>query len=172
MIWLIPDTHWNHPNIIVYEKRPDNYKDLIIENWRAMIAPSDTVIHLGDVIFHDKHELKPILESLPGIKILVMGNHDKRTGTNSWFLRMGFNYVCKSHEYKNVLFSHKPLDMSQYPNLDFNVHGHFHRNSHTPEQYPFYDIKKHIKVSIEENDYKPVQLGEVIGKQVADELCS
>ena len=155
-------THWNHDNIKKYENRPDNYKELIIDNWRAVVQPRDTVIHLGDVIFNNRNELKQIMESLPGIKMLTVGNHDKRTGTNSWFLRMGFNYVCKSHVYKNILFSHKPLDISEYPGVEYNIHGHFHKNSHDPAQYPFYDVSKHIKVSIEELDYKLVRLDELV----------
>ena len=162
MIWIITDTHWNHDKIKVYENRPDDYNELITANWKATVKPTDTVIHLGDVIFNRRYELEGILKSLPGLKMLTVGNHDRRTGTNSWFLRMGFNYVCKSHTYKNILFSHKPLDLAEYSGVDFNVHGHFHRNSHNPVDYPYYDESRHVKVSIEENDYKPVRLGELV----------
>ncbi len=162
MIWIITDTHWNHDNIIVYENRPTDYKERSIANWKAMVGQDDTVIHLGDVIFKRAYELKDILASLPGVKILTVGNHDKRTGTNSWFLRMGFNYVCKSHSLRNVIFSHKPLDLAEYPGIEYNIHGHFHTNSHNPADYPYYDEKRHICVSIERLDYKPVPLEELL----------
>ena len=162
MIWIITDTHWNHDNIIKYENRPLDYKEQSIANWKAVVAENDTIIHLGDVIFKRAYELKEILASLPGIKLLTIGNHDKRTGTNSWFLRMGFIYVCKSHAIRNVIFSHKPLELAEYPGIEYNIHGHFHTNSHSPEDYPYYDTDRHICVSIERLDYKPVQLDELV----------
>ena len=161
-IWLITDTHLYHDKIKEYCDRPDDYNERIIENWKRMVAPGDTVIHLGDVIFKRKNELNKILESLPGIKMLTMGNHDKRTGTNTWFLKMGFNYVCKSHSYKNVLFSHKPLDLSQYPGIEYNIHGHLHRDICSLDKYPFHDASRHIRLSIEETDYCPVLLNELV----------
>ena len=139
-----------------------DFKERIIDGWRAVVQPTDTVIHLGDVIFKRSYELKSILESLPGIKILTVGNHDKRTGTNSWFLRNGFNYVCKSHEYKGVLFSHKPMDLTGRPDISVNIHGHFHKNSHSMDAYPFYDVTKHVKVSVEEYEYRMIRLEELV----------
>ena len=115
--WVLTDTHFNHAKIIKYEDRPADFKERIISNWRDMVGPYDLVIHLGDVIFNSKHELLGILESMPGVKILTMGNHDKRTGTATWFMRMGFNYVCKYHVIDDVLLSHKPLDLAQYPGV-------------------------------------------------------
>ena len=162
MIWVTTDSHWNHANIIKYENRPADFKERIITNWRAVVQDRDTVIHLGDVIFGNKNELAEILRGLPGIKVLTVGNHDKRTGTNSWFQRMGFNYVCKSHEYKGILFSHKPMDLSGMPEIRFNIHGHFHTNSHNPKEYPFYDTSRHVKVSVEELNYMPVKLDELV----------
>lgn len=162
MIWITTDSHLNHDNIIKYENRPADYGQRIIDNWKAVVAPTDTVIHLGDVIFKRRYELRGILEQLPGIKILTVGNHDKRTGTNGWFLRMGFNYVCHSHSYKNILFSHKPLDLAEYPGMEYNVHGHFHRNSHNPQDYPYYDASRHIRISVEELDYKMIRLCDVV----------
>ncbi len=162
MIHVIADTHWNHPNIIKYCSRPDNYRELIIENWRRLVQPADTVIHLGDVIFNRRHELRGILESLPGVKILVVGNHDKRTGTNDWFLRNGFNYVCKSHVLRDVLFTHKPVDLAEYPGIRYNVHGHLHNDREAIKGYPFYDESRHVLVSIEEFDYRPARLEELV----------
>jgi calcineurin-like phosphoesterase family protein len=164
MIWITTDSHWNHDNIIEYEDRPADYGRRIIDNWKAVVSPTDTVIHLGDVIFKRRFELRDILGQLPGIKILTVGNHDKRTGTNDWFLRMGFNYVCKSHAYKDILFSHKPLDPADYPGIRHNIHGHFHRNSHNPTDYPFYNTGIHVKVSVEELDYKMVALRDLVGE--------
>lgn len=167
MIWITTDSHLNHDNIIKYENRPADYGQRIIDNWKAVVAPTDTVIHLGDVIFKRRYELRGILEQLPGIKILTVGNHDKRTGTNGWFLRMGFNYVCHSHSYKNILFSHKPLDLAEYPGMEYNVHGHFHSLTKTIEEikndYPFYS-EKHLRLSIELENYKLILLDNFLNR--------
>jgi calcineurin-like phosphoesterase family protein len=45
-IWLIADTHFNHPNILKYEDRPSNYQELIIAHWKKLVRPQDTIIHL------------------------------------------------------------------------------------------------------------------------------
>src|SRR4051794_5722547 len=104
--WIITDTHFNHDRMIELCGRPANFRDLIIENWKAMVGPEDMVFHLGDVIFSRAAEISGIMAGLPGRKILVRGNHDmERT---QWYLKRGFDFVCYGFAYKNVYFSHKP----------------------------------------------------------------
>lgn len=158
-MWLITDTHWNHENIIKYENRPDNHKDIAISNWKSLVKPKDRIIHLGDVIFHNRWELFEILESLPGYKILIYGNHDKRNSTKTWFRRAGFNEVHTSYTYKEFIFSHKPIDLAGYdPNIKYNIHGHFHTKIDSWKGYDFYDKQKHVLLSLEKEEYKPVEL--------------
>lgn len=159
-IWVTTDWHINHKNIIKFENRPENFKELIIQNIQNKISDNDLIIHLGDVIFGQASELKEIMESLPGYYILTTGNHDRHG--NEWFRNHGFDYVCKNFEFKDILFSHKPRDLKDWPNLKYNIHGHFHRrnreeDSRNTNGYPFYS-NNHFLLSIEEMNYEPILL--------------
>ena len=37
-----------HQNIGLYCNRPENWQELIIRNWNELVAPHETVLHLGD----------------------------------------------------------------------------------------------------------------------------
>lgn len=58
----------------------DNYTDRIKANWLRLVKPDDTVILPGDLSWALKPEESledfKFLESLPGKKILLKGNHD------------------------------------------------------------------------------------------------
>ena len=85
MIWLTGDTHYFHSNIIKYTRRP--FLDIwemnaaLATNWKARVAPEDTVYCLGDFAFVGREgryedEVRKLFASLPGKKILIKGNHD------------------------------------------------------------------------------------------------
>lgn len=58
----------------------ENYEERLEKNWREVVKPDDTVIIAGDLSWGLKlEETKKdfeFLESLPGKKILLKGNHD------------------------------------------------------------------------------------------------
>jgi len=161
--------HWNHTNILKYENRPENFKDLIIENCKNMISSEDDIYHLGDVIFKQKAELKEILSIIPGTKHMCKGNHDHEKPI--WYISKGFKTCQKYIIIDNILLSHHPLDIDLIENetgikIDFNIHGHFHRMTREDETrtkigYPFYS-DRHINLSIEEMEYKPILINEFL----------
>lgn len=57
-----------------------DYSERLEKNWRALITDDDTVVIAGDISWAMKleecFEDFSFLESLPGIKILLKGNHD------------------------------------------------------------------------------------------------
>jgi predicted phosphohydrolase len=86
----------------------DHWKSLLEENWRRVIKPSDTVVLAGDNSFAKTLDEATadfqFLESLPGRKILVKGNHDTYWGTtaklNSFKASNGFdsiNFLKNNH---------------------------------------------------------------------------
>lgn len=164
--FLVTDLHINHSNIIKYSVRPHNYQEKIYNNWKNIVKPKDIVINLGDVIFHKAYQLKDIMNDLPGTKILVRGNHDKRH-SDSWFLKRGFSFVCNSIIVNDILLSHKPMDLTE--NVKMNIHGHFHNNpvDHWEENLLRKISKKHFLLSIEHVGYCPVLLENCIkGKHI------
>ena len=45
-LWLITDTHFGHNNMVHLCGRPQNFTRLIMDNWRKMVANTDTIIQV------------------------------------------------------------------------------------------------------------------------------
>ena len=58
----------------------DDYVERLEKNWRALVAPEDTVVIAGDISWamslEETLEDFRFLQSLPGRKLLFKGNHD------------------------------------------------------------------------------------------------
>ena len=176
--YFISDTHFNHKNIIKYCNRP--FKDVeemnrvIIENWNNIVTDFDTVFHLGDVGLTNEKDMKEIIPKLKGKKVLIKGNHDKKS--EKFFREAGFRFIPKSplELYdKKLILSHKPLKDREIPDEYINVHGHIHNNPlHKIDpvtnkiEYPknLYSEKLHINVSVDVTDFKPISLKELLKK--------
>jgi len=166
-IYVVADTHLFHNNIKKYCNRPDNFNELIIDNWNKTIKDEDLVIHLGDVIF-DKDRIG-IIKTLKGQKILVKGSHD--TETNTFYINNGFILVCKFICISNILLSHEPIPhWFLSSNISCNVHGHFHNNDTScwEKELKAQIGDKHLLFILEKEgtNYMPVLLEEVHKKLI------
>lgn len=117
----------------------------MISNWNNIVNEDDTVYHLGDVFLCHTAKQFEIKEQLNGNIILIRGNHDSQTYTKL-VERLGFKEVYDELilEDKYIL-THRPID-SDY----INIHGHTHSQRE--------DDRKHICVSVEKTNYKPIKL--------------
>ena len=169
--WVISDTHWRHRNINKYAWRttpmfptPRAVDQLMYSNWRALVKPEDTILHLGDLCFWNQGEPIPEMRELPGRKLLIKGNHDNYR--DSWYADHGFEVVAQQREdirfrwndpngMVDVIMSHYPI----HPLLEgaVNVHGHRHNN-------PGLSTPSHINVSVELTHFAPVRLSKVLEK--------
>ena len=164
-VYVISDTHFNHFNIINLCHRPyksgEEMNDKMINSWNAIVRPQDVIIHLGDLIFTKgaSEEIKKIIKRLNGRKILVAGNHDRKS--YSFYMSAGIEFICESFRWfyndKQIMFIHSPhdIDPSILKKVDYIIHGHSHQNS------PFISkVKKttFINVSVEQIQYKPILL--------------
>lgn len=84
------------------------------KNWRAIVKPTDTVVIAGDISWamrlENTYEDFKFIESLPGTKLLIKGNHDywwtTRRKMENFFSRSGFETIeiihnsCKAVEGK------------------------------------------------------------------------
>lgn len=173
---LISDTHFGHKNIQKYCDRPEDWEDKIIKNWaeKSHLYPKDevTTIHLGDFIFGSNEDGAEILSKVNGQKILIRGNHDRKSSTD--YMHLGFDIVLQTMQMANILFSHYPVDIvlaskALGRKLDLNIHGHFHNNpskqnfdlKRFKQKYPFYG-KNHRLFALEYTNYQPVELSEFI----------
>ncbi len=157
--WLITDTHFYHEFMVTACGRPVDFSDQILRNLRHLLAPQDILYHLGDVIFYQYPKLGEMMDSVPGRKILLMGNHDKKP--RSWYMtRGGFHHAADMIVVDDILLSHKPVETLP-SGVRMNVHGHWHNNNNhkRPE---WYCETTHRLLSVEATNYKPVKFEEFV----------
>jgi calcineurin-like phosphoesterase family protein len=160
-IWLISDTHFYHDRIILYCNRPQNHTQLIIENWATAVKEDDITIHLGDVIFKQSSQIKNILDSIAGRKILVRGNHDNES--LPWYMSHGFDFACDQFVYNNIIFTHAPISVLPV-GIETNIHGHLHNAPFIKEKWDLKSRPFNKLFAIELEDYKPVLLDTFVKK--------
>lgn len=170
MIYFISDTHFNHANIIKYCNRPfDNTYDMgeyMIEKWNSIVKEKDVVYFLGDFGFGTVEILKGFVNRLNGKKIIILGNHDRKRGINSW-KNIGFEEVYKKpvelpielvdkYNFNTILLSHEP---KQCEDTTLNIHGHIHN---VPLDTELYNKDNHICVSVEMINYTPISILDIL----------
>lgn len=166
--YIISDTHFNHSNIIKYCNRPFNdveeMNNIIISNWNNIVNKNDIVYHLGDFFLGSKYDLKDIVSRLNGTIYLIRGNHDRLTikSYEDCGIIVLKNAPIILDEYK-VLLSHRPLPDGMLKNNYINIHGHIHQKR-IEDIYDnnLYDKNKHINVSCDVVDFKPVLLKNIL----------
>lgn len=170
MIYFISDTHFYHTNIIKYCNRPftsvNEMNKTIMDNWNSTVKDNDTIYVLGDFCLSLDTEMIDIFNKLKGNKILIRGNHDRKSV--KFYENMGFTVLINPpitlEEYK-VMLSHKPLPDTLIKEGYINLHGHIH-NKKIEEEYDknLFDPKKHINLSVDVIDYKPISINELLKK--------
>jgi len=157
--------------MVEYCGRPENFETLI---WKELfrLKTEDILIHLGDICIGKDDEIHQNIRQISCKKILVKGNHDRKS--NNWYLEHGWDFVCDKFQDtyfgKKIMFSHVPaVDDGEF---DINIHGHFHNTLHRLLEGKYVvdgekernerDLKvltpKHKLLAIEYTDYKPVSL--------------
>jgi calcineurin-like phosphoesterase family protein len=156
--WLISDTHFNHEGIEKWGDRSGNWQEKIWKGLKAIPA-EDTLIHLGDICIGEDSAIHEELSKLTCKKVLVLGNHDKKS--KQWYTEHGWDFVCDGLEFiymgHYIHFTHRPT--RPQGNNTFNVHGHTHGNMHRSEEYcDFYSHEYHKDISPEVVGYNPLRL--------------
>lgn len=161
--WLISDTHFNHLRLEEWGKRSGLWQESI---WNGLekIPETDTLIHLGDIcIGQDIQIHNRLVDIVKCRKVLVKGNHDKRS--TNWYYEHGWNFVCDGIE---MIYMGHYLHLTHRParpqgNNTFNIHGHTHGNLHRSEEYvDFYTKEYHIDISPELIGFKPIRLDSLL----------
>ena len=153
-IWIISDTHFGHENIIKYCDRP--FKDaaemdaVIIQRWNEVVKPHHHVYHLGDVA-SSQQRLNTVMPQLMGHKRLILGNHDNHAPIATY--AKYFDKILAWRLFKPLILTHVPIHKESFGKAQINIHGHIHEKNY-PGPY--------INVSVEQTDYHPVHLDELI----------
>lgn len=177
-IWLTSDTHFRHANCIHLFKRADGSRlrdfpggvhemdETMVDNWNAVVKPTDHVYHLGDVSMMRPRLIANILSRLNGHLRLVRGNHD--IFKTKEYLEY-FDEIYGSRKFDNFLMTHYPVHVDHLGGwCKANLHGHIHdRVVMLSECDPVWGPvredpdPRYINLSVERWNYTPVALEEL-----------
>jgi len=184
------DWHVGHANSIKFDNRP--FRDLehmhksLIKNYNAIVPEHGICYFLGDFGMMGSKEIKEFLAKLNGTKVLILGNHDKKT--NSMY-NSGFDVVLYEATLyiagERVTMTHCPLrglfreDISNMKGaaegdlwhgesrqIQFSIDKHdgYHLSGHihSPNRGRSKKIEgKQYDVGVVANSYRPVSLGQL-----------
>lgn len=167
MIYFTADNHFNHYNIIEYEKRPfssmQEMNEEMIARWNNKVGNNDSIYILGDFAFYQP---VPILEQLNGQKYLIMGNHDKYILNNqeacSKFIWIKDYFKLKINGMVIVLFHYPIMVWDQQQNGSFHFHGHVHSNLSDHSLININNLENTFNVGVDVNNYAPVSIDEIM----------
>ena len=149
--WITSDLHFGHKNIMKFcPQTRARFKDdvaymnnAMVAEWNAKVSPGDLVYILGDVAFMSGSDAGRTVMRLNGDKILVEGNHDRKTLQDATF-RSAFVEV---HKYLDVTYDGHKCVMFHYPIAEWDqmhrgalhFHGHLHGGVSGLEKYRAFD---------------------------------
>lgn len=153
--YFISDLHFGHENMAI--KRgfscADEMNEHIVKCWNSVISKRDIVFILGDVTM-EKVKDYPILNTMKGLKTVVLGNHDQPqhvTELLKYVNKVGGMITYK----KTAILTHCPIHPSELEyRFKYNIHGHVHENSLNDPRYK--------NVSAEVLNYTPVEFSMLI----------
>jgi calcineurin-like phosphoesterase family protein len=161
--WIIADTHFGHSNIIKYANRPfTNYTQMdneMIEQWNSVVRGDDQVVFLGDFSLTRPEDVVNYRKKLNGEIIILLGNHDREFPRSFWELNGFKAAIDYPIVYKDFfILSHEPIDWISERLPVLNIHGHIHEKTH-------YNLdNNHYNVSVENINYTPVRLQDILKK--------
>lgn len=186
----ISDSHFGHANIIAYCGRPfrdaDHMDTVMMQALREADCAGHVIYHLGDFALNaERVSARFGMLDGRGRHVLIAGNHDRvksptrREGYLNFFGRVvgtektwRTNMLIVEDELAGrpvrLLLSHAPQEDLQ--GCDFNLYGHTHNTARRQperfaESYPWLvrDPSRYISVSVENIDYRPRTLAELLG---------
>ena len=117
-IYAISDLHLSFSNkdkpMSVFGDKWEGYEEKIKKDWLKKVKPEDTVILSGDLSWatyiDEAKEDFEFVNSLPGNKIILKGNHDYW-----WTTTKKMNEFVKNNNYENIKFLYNnSYDLGEY----------------------------------------------------------
>jgi len=187
-VFFTSDWHIGHEKVISYSNRPfnnvDHMSETLIKRYNSTVPKNGVCYFLGDMGFCSKEILHKVISSLNGTKVLVLGNHDKKT---QGMYNLGFDVVMYGATLlianKRVTLSHCPLlgvyrevvdkdkgvnwhgDIKESRKIftcsdegQYHLHGHIHSpNSNKSEKI----AGKQYDVGVDANKFTPVSESQI-----------
>ena len=157
--WIWSDLHLGHKVSLGVFFRPFGTvrwaDQAMMDAWHDLVGADDTIICLGDVGVDGSvqaHHQRWWREA-PGVKWLVLGNHDVDPVNQTRPVAVGRTAATLfAPGDPPLLLTHVPL--LQVPYGWVNVHGHVHQRE-SPTR------NRHINVSVEQLNYRPARLSDI-----------
>jgi calcineurin-like phosphoesterase family protein len=150
--YITSDLHFGHTNIMKFcpVSRARYHNDLgymneqMVKEWNEIVEPEDTVYILGDVAFLPAQKATEYMRRLNGTKILIEGNHDRKTLNDPSFR----GCFAEVHKYHHITYNGTMVVMFHYPIAEWDqmhrgsvhFHGHLHGNTSGLEDYRALDV--------------------------------
>jgi calcineurin-like phosphoesterase family protein len=163
--FLTSDLHFFHTNVIDFCKRPygsiEHMNAELIKNWQSVVGAHDHVWFLGDFSFGNYDQTASVLEQLPGIKHLIVGNHDRKGRAEKLFNRDWKRFFADSHDYYRLKTPLGKAVLCHFPFASwergyYNFHGHLHSPAGYANKWKQYDV------GADANNYTPLLLEDAI----------
>jgi calcineurin-like phosphoesterase family protein len=191
-VFFSSDWHIGHKNVLKFSNRP--FKDIehmhrvLINNYNHSVGDQGVCYFLGDHGLCGSDTMRKVMKQLKGIKVLVLGNHDK--GINTMY-NMGFDVVLHGATLQianqRVTMSHCPLFGVYRENTEgmrggrknenwhgehlekrrifttpdygqFHLHGHIHSPNSGKSQKI---LDRQYDVGVDANNYTPVSISTI-----------
>lgn len=189
-IYFTSDWHIGHNSILKFCNRP--FKDcahmhqVLINNYNAIVPEDGICYFVGDMGLCRSEVMEEVISQLNGIKVLILGNHDK--GMEAMY-KLGFDVVvygvtlqiCR----QRVTITHCPLldvyrenttgmrgsdgtenwhrekDHIRFSTNDCNQY-HLHGHIHSPNGGKSKKILgKQYDVGVDANNYRPINISKI-----------
>lgn len=150
--WITSDLHFGHRNIMNfcpvtrarYKNDLEYMNEQMVIEWNERVAPEDLTYILGDVAFMPGDKAAQYMRRLNGRKILIEGNHDRKTLNDKHF-RESFEEVHKylwiTYDKHQVIMFHYPIaEWDQMHRGSVHFHGHLHGNVSGMEKFRCRDM--------------------------------
>lgn len=155
-VWFTADTHFGHQSLIHFAKRPFTsvieMDAALVHGWNAVVAPGDTVWHLGDFTYQAGTSLRHYREKLNGRIHLVAGNHD------SGPLKQHADLFASVSELKEIDVEGKRLVLCHYPLREWPGawRGAWHLHGHVHGRFDGEPNGRSLDVGVDSHDFRPI----------------
>lgn len=189
--FVTSDWHLGHENSIIFDHRPfrdiRHMHEVLINNYNSTVPKDGLCYFLGDIGFRDA--AKEVIPKLHGIKVCVLGNHDKKSKmyeagfdlvVNGLMITLGKSIITMSHCPLRGVFREGPINQDGIPMKNFKPfeswHGEsrhdefsfpdfgqdMHLHGHTHKR-PENDVKiyKQWDIGVPGNKYRPVSFSAI-----------
>lgn len=189
-IFFTSDWHIGHASVLKFDNRP--FRDLkhmhssLIKRFNSCVREQDVTYFLGDMGLCNNETLKSVIDKLNGTKVLILGNHDKKTQA---MMNLGFDCVVHSCSMyianELVTLTHCPLrgitredttgmhsydeeehwhGEKRYPQFSIKNEGQFHLHGHIHSPNDGRSKKildRQYDVGLPANKYMPVSISTI-----------